>query len=92
MTWSYIDLYREDKNILIGKLMTAVPSPKLEDYLKKSLSKSNNNATIELDTKVDSELIGGYIVEVAGYRMDASVANQLKRVKQQFIAKNRRII
>ena len=92
MTWSYIDLYREDKNILIGKLMTAMPSPKLEDYLKKSLSKSNNNATIELDTKVDSELIGGYIVEVAGYRMDASVANQLKRVKQQFIAKNRRII
>ena len=68
MTWSYIDLYREDKNILIGKLITAVPSPRLEDYLKKSLSKDNDNATIELDAKVDPNLIGGYIVEVAGRR------------------------
>ena len=91
MTWSYIDLYREDKNILIGKLTTAVPSPKLVAYLQKTLSEANN-ATVELETKVDANLIGGYIVEVAGYRMDASVANQLKRVKQQFIAKNRRII
>ena len=91
MTWSYIDLYREDKNILIGKLTTAVPSPKLVDYLQKALSKANN-AKVELETKVDTNLIGGYIVEVAGTRMDASIANQLKRVEQQFIAKNRRII
>lgn len=91
MTWSYIDLYREDKNILIGKLTTAVPSPKLVAYLQKTLSEANN-ATVELETKVDANLIGGYIVEVAGTRMDASVANQLKRVEQQFIAKNRRII
>lgn len=91
MTWSYIDLYREDKNILIGKLTTAVPSPKLVDYLQRALSKANN-AKVELETKVDESLIGGYIVEVAGMRMDASVTNQLKRVEQQFIAKNRRII
>lgn len=91
MTCSYIDLYREDKNILIGKLTTAVPSPKLEDYLKKTLS-AKSKVTVELDVKVDAGLIGGYVVEVAGYRMDASVANQLKRVKQQFVARNRRII
>lgn len=91
MTWSYIDLYHEDKNILIGKLTTAVPSPKLVEYLQKTLSKANN-ATVKLETKVDANLIGGYIIEVAGTRMDASIANQLKRVEQQFIAKNRRII
>lgn len=92
MAWSYIDLYREDKNILIGKLTTAVPSPKLEAYLTEVLSKEHGNATIELETKVDPNLIGGYIVEVAGRRMDASVSNQLQRIEQQFIAKNRRII
>ena len=52
MTWSYIDLYREDKNILIGKLTTAVPSPKLVDYLQRALSKANN-AKVELETKVE---------------------------------------
>ena len=72
-------------------MTTAVPSPKLVDYLQKALSKANN-AKVELETKVDANLIGGYIVEVAGTRMDASIANQLKRVEQQFIAKNRRII
>jgi F-type H+-transporting ATPase subunit delta len=29
---------------------------------------------------------------LSGFRLDASVANQLKRVKQQFIARNRRIV
>ena len=29
MAWSYIDLYREEKHILIGKLTTAVPSERL---------------------------------------------------------------
>ncbi|MBP6223046.1 MAG: F0F1 ATP synthase subunit delta, partial [Phocaeicola sp.] len=33
-----------------------------------------------------------FIFEIGTYRLDASVANQIKRVKQQFIAKNRRIV
>ena len=38
------------------------------------------------------KLEGGFIFEIGTYRLDASVANQIKRVKQQFIAKNRRIV
>lgn len=45
-----------------------------------------------MKTHIDPELIGGYIIELEGYRLDASVANQLKRIKQQFIARNRRIV
>ena len=33
MLWSYIDLYREDKNILVGKLTTAIESKRLEEHL-----------------------------------------------------------
>lgn len=91
MMGSYTDLYREDKNIIIGSLTTAVPAPKLVKQLEKAASKQcNGNVVIE--TKVDPSLLGGYIFELAGRRMDASVANQLKRVEQQFIAKNRRIV
>ncbi len=91
MTWSYIDLYQEDKNILIGKLTTAASSPKLVEHLQK-LAAARTQGKVVLEEKVDKNLIGGYIIELAGYRLDASVANQLKRVKQQFIAKNRRIV
>lgn len=91
MLWSYIDLYREDKNILVGKLTTAVPSKRLEEHLV-DLIGSRTQGKVEMEAHVDPDLIGGYIIELEGYRLDASVANQLKRVKQQFIARNRRIV
>lgn len=91
MIWSYIDLYREEKHILIGRLTTAVSSPKLIAHLEQ-LASERTKGSVELEAKVDPNLIGGYIIELAGYRMDASVANQLKRVKRQFMARNRRIV
>lgn len=56
------------------------------------LAAERMHGKVILEEKVDKNLIGGYVIELAGYRLDASVANQLKRVKQQFIAKNRRIV
>lgn len=91
MMWSYIDLYRDDKNIIIGSLTTAVPAPKLAKRLADSVSKRSKGNVI-IETKIDPALLGGYVFELEGRRLDASVANQLKRVKQQFIAKNRRIV
>lgn len=91
MAWAYVDLYREDKNILIGRLTTAVASPKLVRHLEE-LAGEKMHGKVELESVVDPKIIGGYIIELAGFRLDASVANQLKRVKQEFIARNRRIV
>ena len=91
MTWSYIDLYREEKHILIGKLTTAVPSERLVQHLVELIG-ARTHENVELDARIDPNIIGGYIIELSGFRLDASVANQLKRVKQQFIARNRRIV
>ena len=41
---------------------------------------------------LDPSIIGGYIMEIDGYRLDASVANQLRNIRRQFIDKNRRIV
>ena len=91
MTWSYIDLYRERKHILMGKLTTAIEAPELVKKLEKIASKKTNSK-IEITSKVDPSIIGGYIMEIDGYRLDASVDYQLKKVKRQFIEKNRRIV
>ncbi len=56
------------------------------------LAAEKTHGEVILEEKVDKSLIGGYIIELGGFRLDSSVANQLKRVKQQFIAKNRRIV
>ena len=91
MTWSYIDLYRERKHILMGKLTTAIEAPELVKHLEK-IGSQRTNSKIEITSKIDPSIIGGYIIEIDGYRLDASVDYQLKKVKRQFIEKNRRIV
>ncbi len=91
MMWSYIDLYREDKHILNGRLITAIPSERLVKHLSDLISE-RTKGTVEIDTRIDDSIIGGFIIELGGSRMDASVANQLKRVRQQFLARNKRIV
>ncbi len=95
ISFSFIDLYREVKHIRLGKLITAVPvAPEVEKRLR-TLREYSNNANIEhleFETNVDPSLIGGFILQVGSNRIDASIAGQLKRVKKQFIEKNRRIV
>ena len=91
MIWSFIDQYRLKKNIKVGKLTTAVPSEKLTEHLKQLIGK-NSQANVELESRIDESILGGFIMEISGYRVDASVSDQLKRLKNGFLARNRRIV
>ncbi len=90
---SFLSLYREKERICQGKLVTATPLPEETlDELKALILKRHGGGTVEFDTKVDPGIIGGGILEIGYWRIDASIAGQLKRVKKQFIEKNRRIV
>lgn len=92
MSLMYIDLYRKLKNIAIGKLITAWPvSQEMEDRMKRMVVR-RTHGTVEFEMKVDPSIEGGFIFEAGTYRLDASVATQFKRIKRQFIEKNRRIV
>lgn len=92
MAVSYIDLYRKDKKINIGKLVTAYPiSKETEEHIRKLMAR-DVEGSIEFETLVDPTIEGGFIFQMGTYRMDASVATQFKRIKEQFIEKNRRIV
>lgn len=91
ISWSFIDQYRERKNILMGKLTTAVDSPELVKHLEKMAGKKTKSI-VEIESKIDPSIIGGFIMELDGYRLDASVDTQLRKIKRQFIDKNRRIV
>ncbi len=89
---SYLSLYRNSKHIGVAKLITAVPvSRAVEERIRQSAS-SLLHARMEVATEVDPSIEGGFIFDINDYRLDASIATQLKRVKQQFIDKNRRIV
>lgn len=89
---AYIDLYRKSRRMGRARLITAVPvSPEMEARMKQVAS-AHLHASIEFDTEVRPEIQGGFIFDINDYRLDASVATQLRRVKEQFIEKNRRIV
>jgi len=89
---SFLDLYRKSKHIGVGRLITAVPvSREVEEHIRKSAA-SLLHASMELQNEVDPSIEGGFIFDINDFRLDASIATQLKKVKQQFIDKNRRIV
>lgn len=92
MIRNYIALYRKQENISIGKLTTAVPMALKEVERIRKIVVDHTGGSAEFSTKVDSDIEGGFIFEIGTYRLDASVANQIRRIKQQFIEKNRRIV
>lgn len=80
---SYITLYRQQKNIIHGRLITATAvSSETEENMKKMVQ-DRTNGTVEFLTEVNPDIIGGFILEYDTYRMDASVQSQLRSVLKQ---------
>jgi F-type H+-transporting ATPase subunit delta len=79
----YIAKVKADRGIVPVTLTSAV---KLDDTVKQSILAKLSKAIkgeIELDEKVDEDLIGGFVVRMGDTRIDASVSHQLSELKQR---------
>lgn len=88
----YADLYRQHHNISTATVTTAVPINEARKKMFSELSGKLLHAHIDVETKVNPAIIGGFIFDIADYRLDASVATQLKSMKEQFLDCNKRIV
>ena len=80
MANSYITLYRKQKNVIRGKLTTAVAvAPETEQKMR-HMVESRTKGIVEFETEVDPEIIGGFVLEYDTYRMDASVKSKLNSI------------
>ncbi len=78
----FCDLYRKEKGIYYGKLTTAVSvDEKTISLIQQLLNKENKNK-IELDKRIDEEILGGFILDIDGVRLDASIKNQFVQLKK----------
>lgn len=86
MATAFIEQYNALKGIHQVTLTTAV---EVSEVLKKSIEDKvkaeNKFATIELTTKTDDALIGGFVLEFNNNLLDASIARDLKDIKKQFL-------
>jgi F-type H+-transporting ATPase subunit delta len=68
--------------------VTIISAQPLEESTKQSILVNIAPAihgTPEITEEIDSDLIGGFIVRMGDHQIDASVASQLQRLKQQFV-------
>ena len=83
MATSYITLYRKQKNIISGRLITATAvTPEVEQKMKQMVQ-NKSQATVEFQTEVNPDIIGGFVLEYDSYRMDASVQTKLNNILKE---------
>ena len=91
MVYSFISSYRTAHNIKVGRVVTASPVDGLRERLE-SLFHERTGADIQIHEKINPEILGGFIFEMDGYMLDASVETQFRRIRRQLIEKNNRIV
>ncbi len=79
------DLYRQEEGIKTAVLTSAQPmNEELVLQIRKILE-TEFNAKIELSQNVDDQLIGGFVLRVDDQQYDASIATQLKKIREQLL-------
>ena len=79
---SYVTLYRQQKNVIRGRLITAAAVSAATEQKMRKMVESKTNGTVEFETEVNPDIIGGFILEYDSYRMDASVKSKLNSILQ----------
>jgi len=86
MIRSFMEQYKKHNKITEVKLKTATPlGAGVLAAIKAALLQSNiTDAEVDVQTIVDEDIIGGFVIEVGDKLYDASVLHQLNKVKKEF--------
>ena len=79
------DMYRQEEGIKSVVLTSAQPMD--EDIVLQigKILEKEFNAKVELSQKVNKDLIGGFVVRVDDNQYDASIATQLRRIREKLL-------
>ncbi len=77
----FLEIYRENSNIALATVTSAVElSEEQKELIIKKISSIAGTEKLELITKTDSALIGGFVVSVGSKVIDASIASQIRKL------------
>lgn len=83
---AFIEQYKEYKGIYTITLITAIPvSDDVKNTIISRIKKEGHMKEVELVSVVQENIIGGFILEGNGRRIDASVAYDLTKIKNRFL-------
>jgi F-type H+-transporting ATPase subunit delta len=83
---AFIEQYKEYKGIYTVTLTTAIPaSDEVKNAIIRRIMQGGKMKEVELVCVVQEDIIGGFILEGNGKRIDASVAYDLTKIKNRFL-------
>lgn len=80
---SFIDQLKSQNGIVSVTLASATPLDAETKQKIQAKIQATQTGKIELIEEIDPSLLGGFVVKMGDNRIDASVANQLKNLKQR---------
>ena len=85
MARHFIKIHKQKHNIKTVEITTAIEvDDNIKEGIKKQVLKSIK-AQIELVTKTDEKLVGGFVVQIDDLLYDASVKTQLRKIQQNLV-------
>lgn len=86
MANAFISKYNKLNNVAIAQLTTAVEVDKtIVDKVEKILLAIDGNKKVELETKVDSNIVGGFVLKYGDKLLDDSISRKLQLIKKEII-------
>jgi F-type H+-transporting ATPase subunit delta len=82
---NFLSLTRKDQNIKSAVITTASEIKKETLNKVEALIAKELDAKIELTSEVNTDIIGGIVLRIDDKQYDASVATQLKKIKQELL-------
>lgn len=83
---AFIDQFNKLRNIHKVKITTAGPiTDEMKQAIMANVKAVSTTQTFEVETQVNDELIGGFLLETDGVLVDASILRDLKDVQKQFM-------
>ena len=77
--------YRKEEGIEQATITSAIPLQNSMTDKMKVLLEEEIGVKIELNTQVDPQLIGGFILRVGDRQLDASISTQLMKIKDKLL-------
>lgn len=82
---SFISAYKQHKNIQTIRLTSASPlSESMKSAIVAQVKKTAGFEHVEVEEKLNPDLIGGFVLQVGDKLIDASIAYDLKAIAKQF--------
>lgn len=84
---AFVAQFKKSNHIHTVRIITAAP---INDYvlqaLKSKIAATVPEGTVEVFTSVNSDLIGGFVLEIGNSIVDASIRRDLNDIRKQFLS------